>query len=220
MSTNRFHKPTPVAPLRKFRCHYIGDIEFEVETKDKSEACRLAEDMLREEAWRSFRVEYVGYASDARTGIGPAEWQPALSLAEQGDTDLNTVAVEVGGSRWWLTDGKVALLGRGTQPKARTVVMVGIKVGLRVMPTMRANDGGRPIVRMGEIAWAQERYLWLVEELFGECSWHVNEKDTNSFSLVAVRNGEVVAVLMHCLIRQEVTGAVLFESAAAEVCRG
>ncbi len=216
MTTNRFHKPTPVAPLRKFMCHYIGDTEFEVEAKDKGEAAILAEDMLRDEAWRSFRIDAIGDPADERTGIGPAEWQPALRLAEQDDTDFYRVAIEVGRSRWWLTDGKVALLGHGPQPQVKSVDMVALRVGSRVEPRMRANDGGRPTVRMGESAWAQERYMWLVEELFGRCEWHENPADPVMF--IAVRNGEPVAVVMH--YRTDGDGAVPFESAADEVCRG
>lgn len=216
MSTNRFRKPTPVAPLRKFRCHYIGDTEFEVEAKDKSEAGRLAEDILREEAWRSFRVEDLGNVDDRRATLGPREWGAALRLAEQDDTDFDIVAIEVGRSRWWLTDGKASLLGHGHQPKTKTVDMIALKVGSRVEPTMRAVDGERHIVRMGEIAWAQERYLWLVEEMFGECEWHENPADPTMF--IAVRNGEPVAVVMHW--RTDGKGAVPFENAAEEVCRG
>lgn len=216
MTTSRFRKPTPVAPLRKFMCHYIGETEFEVEAKNKGEAARLAEDMLCDDAWRSFRIEALGDVTDRRAGIGPAEWQPALRLAEQDDADFDRVAIEVGRSRWWLTDGKVALLGHGPQPQAKSVNMVALRVGPRVEPRMRANDGGSPLVRMGDSAWAQERYLWLVEELFGKCEWHESPADPVMF--IAVRTGEPVAVVMHYLTDGK--GAEPFESAAEEVCRG
>ncbi len=114
------------------------------------------------------------------------------------------------------TNAKVALLGHGPQPQAKSVDMVDIKVGPQVMPRMRVDDGGSPLVRMGDSAWAQERYLWLVEELFGKCEWHENPADPVMF--IAVRTGEPVAVVMH--YRTDGKDAVPFESAADEVCRG
>lgn len=210
MSTNRFHKPDPkpISQTAMFRCEYIGNTTFEVEAEDEAEAETTAEELLRE-SHGAFVIKRLGPVKPEKR-VGPVAWQAALALAG-GGMDFGRIHIEVGSTRWWLTNGEVALLASGEHPP-KSLNMIAYGIGEKLEPTAASRGVVRmgPELRLGPEVWVQERYLWLVEELFGECSWHVNEKDTNSFSLVAVRNGEVVAVLMRYLVREKVTDAEPF----------
>lgn len=191
---NRFRKPQPVSPMFTFRCEYIGETTFEVEARDRDQARRMAEDMMREEMFDAFSTQSICFAPEEKR-LGPAEWNDALKLAEQGDTAFDRVAVEVGSSYWWLTNGCVAVIGTGPQPVGvKAAQMVAYSPGAQLHPEARVDLGHRNAVRMGHVAWAQERYLWLVEELFGRCEWHQNAADAGA--LLAVRDGQCVAVVM------------------------
>lgn len=202
---NRFLRPPPVTPpppVLKFRCDYIGETTFEVEADSKAEAERIAEDMLRDEAFRSFRVEQIGAVKD-EPRIGPPEWHEALALAEA-DRSFDMIAIEVGTSQWWLTNGHVAIRASGAQPLAKSYPMVEYRRSdVRLVPERRTTKNGRHAVRMGRNTWAQEPYLWLVEELFGECRWHHNDA-VRDMSILASREGVgVVAVVMRYLVDDE-----------------
>lgn len=197
--TNRFVKPASSAkPTYMFRCEYVGETSFEVEAEDESTAADEADDLMRN-GCGNFVVRRLGPAASEER-IGPAEWHAALALAVDGSSiarsEFDRCAIEVGRSKWWLTNGHAALLTDGPHP-ASSINMIRYEIGDLLEPTARSRAHGA--VRMGASKWAQERYLWLVEELFGECSWHENaaERSTpNVSSLVAVCDGEVVAVVM------------------------
>lgn len=193
MNTNRFRQPPPVDPLITFRCDYVGNTTFEVDARDKDEARRMAEDMMREKMFNAFSTQSICYAQEEKR-LGPPEWNDALKLADQCERIFDRIAVEVGSSQWWLTNGHVALLAHGPQPSVKAAQMMAYSPGVQLHPEARVDFGHRCAVRMGRVAWAQERYLWLVEELFGECEWHENVNDGGA--LVAVRDGQCVAVVM------------------------
>lgn len=211
---SRFRKPAPVAPpppVMKFRCEYIGETTFEVEATDRREAARLAEDMIRDETFSSFRIEQIG-ALKEEPRIGPPEWHEALALAER-ERPFDMVAVDVGTSQWWLTNGHVALRAHGPQPMVKCCELPpGIAAGRsEVGPTARRTTPNGEAIRLGTTAWAQERYLWLVEELFGRCDWYEEE---NGFSFVAMRDDKPVAIVMHYRVEADRVETFVEESAA------
>lgn len=203
-AVNRFLRPPPVTPpppVLKFRCDYYGVTSFEVEAENAQEAATLAEDMLRDEAWHGFEVRSLGPASQPeKPRIGPPEWHAALALAEH-ERPFDMIAIEVGTSQWWLTNGHVAIRASGAQPLAKSYPMVEYRRSdVRLVPERRTTKDERHAVRMGRNAWAQEHYLWLVEELFGECRWHHNDAARDMSILASREGGGVVAVVMRYMV--------------------